>query len=87
MKNYLKPITEFYYSDLASFVCGSKGGREGSWGAGTGDGGNQYAYDDWNNQGGQGSGQPGGTDPIGDDYGDLNSTAKEWGDLWGDLGF
>ena len=77
MKKYIKPITELFRTDLENFVCASPtGGREGQWGAG--ESGDPYANPGWDNEGGN----TGGTDPIGEDWGDLNSTAKEWGDFW-----
>lgn len=79
MKKYVIPVTELIRTETSNFVCGSNGGREGQWGAG--DGSNPYANDDWDNEGGAGHG---GTDPIEDDYGLIDSQGKEWGDLWDD---
>lgn len=77
MKKYIKPITELFRTDMENFVCASPtGGREAQWGAGGT--GSEYADPNWDNEGGN----TGGTDPIGEDWGDLNSTAKEWGDFW-----
>ena len=78
MKKYVIPITELFQSDFESFVCARPtGGREGQWGAG--ETGSEYADPNWDNEGGAGTG---GTDPIDDDYGTIDSQAKAWGDLW-----
>lgn len=79
MKKYVIPITELIHTDMDNFVCASPtGGREGQWGAG-GDGTDPYANPDWDNEGGAGNG---GTDPIEDDWGEIDSQGKAWGDLW-----
>lgn len=78
MKKYVIPITELFQSDLENFVCASPtGDREGQWGAGQT--GSEHADPNWDNEGGAGTG---GTDPIEDDYGLIDSQAKGWGDLW-----
>lgn len=77
MKKYVIPITELFRTDMENFVCASPtGGREGQWGAG-GDGTDPYANPDWDNEG---HGYP--TDPIDDDYGEIDAQGKAWGDLW-----
>ena len=76
MKKYVIPVTELIRTETSNFVCGS-GGREGQWGAG--ETGGDYANPDWDNEGGAGTG---GTDPIEDDWGTIDSQGKAWGDLW-----
>ena len=78
MKKYVIPITELFRTDMENFVCASPtGDREGQWGAG--ETGGDYANPDWDNEGGAGTG---GTEPIEDDWGTIDSQAKGWGDLW-----
>lgn len=78
MKKYVIPVTELIHTDLDNFVCASPtGGREGQWGAG--ESGSDYANPGWDNEGGAGYG---GTDPIEDDDGLIDSQGKAWGDLW-----
>ena len=75
MKKYVIPITELIRTE--NFVCASPtGGREGQWGAG--ETGGDYANPDWDNEGGN----TGGTDPIDDDWGTIDSQGKAWGDIW-----
>ena len=78
MKKYVIPVTELIHTDLDNFVCASPtGGREAQWGAG--ETGSEYADPNWDNEGGAGTG---GTDPIEDDWGEIDSQGKIWGDLW-----
>ena len=73
MKKYDTPVTEILEMDSFSVICGSKIDREYEISDPSGNNPNQNP--DWYDDG-----------DI-DDDGELNSTAKDWGDLWGDLGF
>lgn len=81
MKKYVIPVTEVICSETEGGLCKDSGGkRYGQWGAGPGDGSDPYANDDWNNEG---HNNP--TDPIEDDYGQIDAQGKAWGDLWDDV--
>lgn len=71
MKKYMAPVTEILYLETSSMVCASpdpKVVREDE--ISDNDSGNPYQNPDWYQN-----------DPIEDDYGDLNATAKS-STLW-----
>ena len=75
MKKYITPVTEFFDTEQSFLICASiKGEREHEISDNSGN--NQYQNPEWYQY-----------DDSDDDDGELNSQSKDWGDLWGDLGF
>lgn len=68
MKKYEAPVTEIMKMESFSVICGSKIDRE--YDISDPNSENPYQNPDWADDG-----------DI-DDDGELNSTAKSWGDLW-----
>lgn len=71
MKKYMTPVTEILNLEATSMICASKIDREGD--ISKDDPSNPYQNPDWHY-----------TDPIENDEGELNSTAKG-NSLWDDF--